>query len=133
MKDKLYHNSKLEVRKSPIHGYGVFAKEDIKDGELLEECHYYEVGGYFEDDNFQKRMFFYFDGELPNGQPRERHCIVFGYAPLYNSATEFEDRNVYWRFKKHISYKLFVFTAIKDIKKDEELLLWYSYSLDTEE
>jgi hypothetical protein len=52
MKDKLYHNSKLEVRKSLIHGYGVFAKEDIKEGELLEECHYYEVGGYFENYNY---------------------------------------------------------------------------------
>jgi SET domain-containing protein len=133
MKDKLYHNSKLEVRKSPIHGYGVFAKEDIKKGELLEECHYCEVGGYFEDDNFQKRVFFYFDGELPNGQKREHHCIVFGYAPLYNSATEFEDRNVYWKFKKHISYKLFVLSAIKDIKKDEELLQGYLGELDIEE
>ena len=133
MKDKLYHNPKLEVRKSSIHGYGVFAKEDIKEGELLEECHYYEVGGYFEDDNFQKRMFFYFDGELPNGQPRERRCIVFGYTPLYNSVNKLNDRNVWWKFKKHISYKLFVFTAIKDIKKDEELLLGYLGKVDIEE
>ncbi len=58
MKDKLYHNSKLEVRKSLIHGYGVFAKEDIKEGELLEECHYCELEEYIDDDNFQKRMFF---------------------------------------------------------------------------
>ena len=47
MKDKLYHNPKLEVRKSPLQGYGVFAKEDIKKGELLEECHYRVVEGYF--------------------------------------------------------------------------------------
>ena len=133
MKDKLYHNPKLEVRKSPIHGYGVFAKEDIKKGELLEECHYFEVEGYFEDDNFQKRMYFYFDGELPSGQKRERHCIVFGYAPLYNSANKLKDRNVYWKFKKHISYKLFVLSAIKDIKKDEELLQGYLGELDIEE
>ena len=30
MKDKLYQNPKLEVRKSPLQGYGIFAKEDIK-------------------------------------------------------------------------------------------------------
>ena len=133
MKDKLYHNPKLEVRKSPIQGYGVFAKEDIKDGELLEECHYCELEEYIDDDNFHRYLYSFFDGELPNGQKRERNCIVFGYAPLYNSATEFEDRNVYWRFKKHISYKLFVLSAIKDIKKDEELLQGYPDALDIEE
>ncbi len=57
MKDKLYHNPKLEVRKSSTHGYGVFAKEDIKKGELLEECHYRAVEGYFEDDDLQKHNF----------------------------------------------------------------------------
>jgi len=90
------------------------------------------VEGYFEDD-LQKYMFFCADGELPNGQPKEQHCVVFGYASLYNSANEFEDVNVWWKFKKHISYKLFVFTAIKDIKKDEELLHWYPAALDIEE
>ncbi len=133
MKDKLYQNPKLEVRKSSTHGYGVFAKEDIKEGELLEECHYCELEGYIDDDEFQKYMFFCDDGELPSGQKREHHCVVFGYASLYNSANEFEDVNVWWKFKKHISYKLFVFTATKDIKKDEELLHWYRDSLNTEE
>ena len=54
MKDKLYHNPKLEVRKSFIEGYGVFAKEDIKRGELLEECHYCELEAYVDDDNFHR-------------------------------------------------------------------------------
>ena len=131
MKDKLYHNPKLEVRKSPIHGYGVFAKEDIKKGELLEECHYCELEmamwpeEYIDDDNFHRYLCSFFDGELSNGQKRENHCVVFGYAPLYNSANKLEDVNIRWRLKKHISYKLFVFKAIKDIKKDEELLQLY--------
>jgi len=133
MKDKLYHNPKLEVRKSSIHGYGVFAKEDIKRGELLEECHYCELEEYIDDDNFYRYIYAFFDGELPNGQKREHHCIVFGYAPLYNSSNEFEGVNVRWKFKKHISYKLFVLSAIKDIKKDEELLQGYLGELDIEE
>ena len=133
MKDKLYHNPKLEVRKSSIEGYGVFAKEDIKEGELLEECHYCELEGYIDDDNFHRYLYSFFDGELPNGQKRERHCIVFGYASLYNSANEFEDVNIQNKLKKHISYKLFVFTAIKDIKKDEELFKWYLRPLDIDE
>ena len=133
MKDKLYHNPKLEVRKSSIEGYGVFAKEDIKEGELLEECHYCELEGYIDDDNFHRYLYSFFDGELPNGQKKEHHCIVFGYASLYNSANEFEDVNIQNKLKKHISYKLFVFTAIKDIKKDEELLQGYLEKVDIEE
>ena len=133
MKDKLYHNPKLEVRKSSIEGYGVFAKEDIKEGELLEECHYCELEGYIDDDNFHRYIYSFFDGELPNGQRREHHCIVFGYSSLYNSANELEDINVRWKFKKHISYKLFVALAIRDIKKDEELLQGYFKKVDIEE
>src|SRR4051794_29280133 len=32
------HSPKIEVRRSPIHGYGVFAKDDIEEGEFIEEC-----------------------------------------------------------------------------------------------
>ena len=38
--NKLFHSDKIEVRDSSIHGRGIFAKEDIKSGEMLEECHY---------------------------------------------------------------------------------------------
>ena len=99
----------------------------------MEECHYCELEEYIDDDNFYRYIYAFFDGELPNGQKREHHCIVFGYAPLYNSSNEFEGVNVRWKFKKHISYKLFVLSAIKDIKKDEELLQGYLGELDIEE
>ena len=39
--DKLYSSGKTEIRKSPIHGMGVFAKEDIEKGSLIEQ--YYVV------------------------------------------------------------------------------------------
>ena len=38
-------NPKIEVRKSSIHGYGVFANADIEIGEILEECHFISVPG----------------------------------------------------------------------------------------
>jgi hypothetical protein len=34
----MIHNSKIYIDKSPVHGWGVFAKQDIKSGELIEEC-----------------------------------------------------------------------------------------------
>ena len=36
MKNRLFHSDKIEVRKSKIDGYGVFAKEYLKKNELLE-------------------------------------------------------------------------------------------------
>ena len=40
MKDKLYRNPNIEVRLStiPNSGYGVFATDDIKKGDIIEEC-----------------------------------------------------------------------------------------------
>ena len=37
MKDRVFFNPKIELRKSTIHGWGVFAKEDIEANEILEE------------------------------------------------------------------------------------------------
>lgn len=36
--DELVHPVKLAVRKSPLNGYGVFAREDIEEGEIVEEA-----------------------------------------------------------------------------------------------
>ena len=40
MKDKLFRNPNIEVRLStiPNSGYGVFATDDIKKGDIIEEC-----------------------------------------------------------------------------------------------
>jgi SET domain-containing protein len=35
---------KVEVRKSSVHGYGVFAKEPVNAGELIEECKLLRLG-----------------------------------------------------------------------------------------
>ena len=42
-KDRLIHNDKIEIRRSGVHGYGVFANDFIKKGEILEECHLVEI------------------------------------------------------------------------------------------
>jgi SET domain-containing protein len=31
-------NNKIYSKESDVHGYGVFAKEDINKGEIIEEC-----------------------------------------------------------------------------------------------
>ena len=44
MKSKLIPPSKIYVDKSSLKGRGVFAKEDIKSGEIIEECHFIICG-----------------------------------------------------------------------------------------
>ena len=34
----MIYNQKIYADKSPVHGWGVFAKEDIMEGEVFEEC-----------------------------------------------------------------------------------------------
>ena len=41
--DEIYQSGKIEIKKSELHGYGLFANQDIKSGELLEECHFIEI------------------------------------------------------------------------------------------
>ncbi len=40
MKSKLFKSEKTYIGQSKTHGYGVFCSQDIKKGELIEECYY---------------------------------------------------------------------------------------------
>ena len=37
-KTELYRNPKIQVKRSPIQGWGVFANQDIPQYEVIEEC-----------------------------------------------------------------------------------------------
>ena len=122
MKDILFKNNKLQIRKSPIHGYGVFAKSNITKNELLEECHYVRL-----EDGFGSEIdtYSYTWPKKRNDENQNRkfdfHTIVFGYAPLYNTSKTADTKNINW----YTDGDIYVFEAIKDIEKDEELLIYY--------
>jgi SET domain-containing protein len=116
MKDKLIFNNKLEMRRSPIHGWGVFAKENIKSGEILEECAFLiipmspgESSSIFIDYrfNFPKNDFKY-------------QVIPFGFACIYNHSNV---PNATW--ETDTENNIFIFLATKDIEKDEEIFTYY--------
>jgi SET domain-containing protein len=119
MKTVLYKNTSIEPRKSDVHGWGVFTKEKISKGEIIEECHCL----YMTDDEASythhlkpiKRYTIRVedDGKLP-------YVIPFGYGALFNSSI---DPNVV--FKWDNENKLLVFYSFRDIEKDEELFLNY--------
>ena len=123
MKDRLYTSNKIEVRKSTIHGYGVFAKEDIKKGELLEECHI--AKGTTEKAYGIDRIKYTWPkngGSLPTDKAFP-YAIALGYGSIYNSSISAEQTTADW--ETDIDNELIIFTAINDIKKDEEILIYY--------
>ena len=130
--NKLFHSNKIEIRDSSIHGRGIFAKKDIKSGEILEECHYIMI-----DDGNTHDMPLYKWRRLPStnekigvykfGWPKgddfEKYTIVLGFGSIYNSGIDEEERSVDWEID--LDKDIYRFFTIRDVKKDEELLLYY--------
>lgn len=115
-KDKLFFNNKIEVRKSPIHGWGVFAKETIKNGETIEENPFLiipqsptEASSIFIDYRFNYPRINY-----------KHQVIPFGFSCLYNHSN---NPNAVWETDQE--NEIFVFTAVREIQKDEEILVYY--------
>ena len=119
MKNRLFHSDKIEVGKSKINGYGVFAKEYLKKNELLEECHYIEFG---REGNVDRYMFNWPKKEMG---PHEKYTIVFGFGSIYNSVLEKDKSNADWI--TDLNNDIYIFRTTKDIQKGEEILIDYSH------
>jgi len=119
---KLFASRKIQVADSPVHGWGVFATEDIENGELIEECAFIplplkngEVSSLLIDYRFN-----YPAGLLTT---ETQQVAVLGSGMLYNHR---EPNNVYWVTDEN--NKSFKFYACSKIKKGEELFLYYGDS-----
>ena len=121
-------NPKIEVGKSSIHGYGVFANADIKMGETLEECHFISVPGtslseedkaFLSKNDLGKYMF-----RFPRGTMQEI-VWVLGAGSIYNSSFE---SNADWETNE--KRRLVIFRSIKNIQKGEEILINYQDHLE---
>jgi SET domain-containing protein len=108
MKQKLVLN-KIVVKKSALHGYGVFALKDFRKGELIEECYALisKKGG----DKFLED--FYFDCK---GQ----YALLTGFGSIYNHSDEPNaDYDISFR------NKLATIRADVSIRKGEEIFVSY--------
>ena len=113
----MIHNPKIYVDKSPVHGWGVFAKEDIMEGEVFEECPVLtlpiekgEVTSLLIDYRFN----------WPQGGEWEEQVFPLGYGGLYNHS---ENANAYWI--SNLENKTFQFISHREIKKGDEIFTWY--------
>ena len=113
----MIYNPKIFVDKSPVHGWGVFAKEDIMEGDVFEECPVLtlpiekgEVTSLLIDYRFN----------WPQGGEWEEQVFPLGYGGLYNHS---ENANAYW--VSNTNDKTFRFIANRDIQSNEEIFVWY--------
>jgi SET domain-containing protein len=113
----MIYNPKIFIDKSPVHGWGVFAKELIKKDEIFEECPVLtlpinkgEVTSLLIDYRFN----------WPQGVEWEEQVFPLGYGGLYNHS---ENANAYW--VSNTNDKTFRFIANRDIQPNEEIFVWY--------
>ena len=110
--------TKIYVESSPIHGLGVFASEDINEGEILEVCPVIDLGMRFGDTSHI--LIDYRFNWPQGGSPWDKQVVSTGFALLYNHSNT---PNAAWR--SNLENNTFEFYSIKNIKSDEEVFVWY--------
>lgn len=100
---------KIFVKKSPTHGYGVFAAQAIKKGEKFEECYIIITRG--GDKTLED---YYFDAK------NRKYALFTGYGSIYNHA---EDPNADYFI--NISKRIATIKAKRNIRKGEEIFVTY--------
>lgn len=109
--------TKIEIKESPGKGLGVFAIDDIEEGEIIEECLFLtlpiqkgEVSLLFIDYRFN----------YPQSGEWTEQVLVTGYGNYYNHSNQ---ANAYW--KDHPNLRAFQFVSNQKISKGEEIYVYY--------
>lgn len=117
-KDVLYINPKIEMRRSPIHRWGVFAREFIPKGEILEEVPFIELPM---SPGEASSLFIDYRFNYPSGVGQwKKQVLPFGMACLYNHS---DDYNAWWFTEEE--NEIFIFQTIKDIEPNTEITTYY--------
>jgi SET domain-containing protein len=110
--------TKIYVSKSSIHGYGVFAKETILEGEIIEECPIHDLNIPYGESS---PLFIDYRFNWPQGGDKwDKQVLSWGYGSLYNHSN---NPNAYWR--SNIEKETFEFCSLRTINSDEEILVYY--------
>ena len=116
---KLLTSDKVYVSKSGILNAdrGVYARRDIKKGEIIERCPIIE-GPKNDTSNLKESVlvtyFFYF------GKNKEQVAIALGFGSMYNHS---DKPNTTYKIKR--KDKIIDFIALDDIKKNDEITFNY--------
>lgn len=116
MKNRLFFNHKIQLRKSDIHGWGVFAKEDIEANEVLEEIPYLILPI---NKGESSSLLIDYRYNFPIGDWKYQ-VMPMGFAAYYNHS---DSPNAGWYTDEEND--IFIFVSTKLIKKDEEIFTYY--------
>jgi SET domain-containing protein len=135
MKSKLFKSEKIYIGQSQTHGYGVFCNQDIKKGELIEEC-YYLTPNESKWQDLDKTFLNYFfaipylqddhaefadkNGAVNIGHVTRPVCVL-GSGMIFNHS---KDANVDYTYFE--PSQIFSYRANRSIKEGAELFIKYS-------
>jgi len=118
MDRRLYHNPKIAVGRSPVHGFGVFARQRIAAGEVLEEIPFLEIP-------YDSEAFYDIRFRWPKREPPQAYALPLGFACIYNHQ---DDPNADW--ETDVELEIFRYRAIKDVAKGAEIFISYNFGED---
>lgn len=116
--DILYPSSSIYVAQSSISGLGVFAREEIREGEVVEECLVILVPGDQLSDLTKTRLLDYY---FAWGVGFQSAAVCLGFGSLYNHSYKPNAKYI-----KDEEDNIIRFVAIKNIKRDEEIIINYN-------
>jgi SET domain-containing protein len=106
--------TKIEIKESPNKGLGVFAKEKIFKGEIIEISPLIELKVPFTSDVLSDYRFGY-----PRKGKNHIYVVALGYGSLFNHS---DQNNADWRDGGDM---IFEFFTLRDIEPGEEIYLKY--------
>jgi SET domain-containing protein len=113
--------TKIYVDRSGVHGWGVFAKEEIQEGELLEETPFVILFDRGEESNPDKKgMLSDYRFSFPASPEWKHQVMPFGCGGIYNHSG---NPNARWEVDEE--RKTFKFYSIKGISPGEEIFTFY--------
>jgi SET domain-containing protein len=121
---EFYSPSKIIIQASPIHGRGVFANQDIREGEVVERCPTIPLAfrsRYHSDPQIYRYL--YSQPTCPCNECKNHGFIfhmILGYGMIYNHQ---DDANTTWKFDYHNLVADII--ANRDIKSGNEIFVDY--------
>lgn len=120
MNNILIPPKKIALAQIKGKGRGVIAVEPIKKGELIEAAPLIILNEYDKKCILNKKsvLHYYYFEQLK----LQRHCIMLGYASLYNHSNT---PNADWEYDLNSEVQIMKIIALKPIEKDEEITVLY--------
>ena len=114
---------KIKVKKSELHGIGVFATKNIMEGEIIEECPILLIPIKEEKLLDQTHLYnYYYEWD------KNYNVILLGFGSIYNHSY-----NANSEFNEDYKNETMILTAIKDIKEGEEITVNYNGDFNNKE